>query len=94
MREVHIYRADTDDTEPVTILIEHRLPNIPDVGTDYARKAYGRFASEGAALAEAIWSACPGGTIDALIAALLARRASLFRVPFPTRQSNDDSKGV
>lgn len=91
MREVHIYRADGEDTEPVTIRIERRLPKIPDVGTDYARKASARFASEGAALAEAIWSSCPGGTMDALIAALLARRASLFRVTFPNEKG--DSRG-
>lgn len=88
MPEVHIYRADGEDNEPVTIRIERPLPNIPDVGTDYARKASARFASEGAALAEAIWSSCPGGTVDALISALLARRASLFRVAFPTTKGD------
>jgi hypothetical protein len=81
MRDVHIYRADGEEAQPVTIHIERRVPAINH--PDAARVGYARFASEGAALAEAIWSACPGGTVDALIAALLTRRASLFRVTFP-----------
>lgn len=89
MREVHIYRADGLDPQPTLIRIEeqapqfdHRLPS-----GEYARLAGARFASEGAALAEAIWSSCPGGTVDALIAALLARRSTLLRVTFPQEKS-------
>lgn len=80
-REVHTYRAD-GDVEPVLIRIEVPAPSEP-YSDDYAQTQAARFASEGAALAEAIWSSCPGGTVDALIAALLARRGSLFRVAFP-----------
>jgi hypothetical protein len=84
MREVHIYRADGHDSPPVLIRIEYPLPVIADCKPgDYAVRAAARFASEGAALAEAIWSSCPGGTVDAAIAALLARRSSLLRVTFP-----------
>ena len=81
MRTVNVFRAQgvlaEDCVEQVTINIHQEMP---DVAADRSR-AY--FASEGAALAEAIWAACPGGTIDALIQALLVRRASLLRVPFP-----------
>lgn len=83
MREVHIYRADGPDVEPVLIRIEREAVPITYADPDFARKTSARFASEGAALGEAIWSSCSGGTVDALIAALLARRASLFRVTFP-----------
>jgi hypothetical protein len=84
MREVQIYRADGgDEVQRVVIRIEHEAPRIGYDDRNYAAKAGARFASEGAALAEAIWASCPGGTVDALIAALLARRASLFRVAFP-----------
>lgn len=94
MREVHIYRADGrwtegDGPEPVAIHIVQEAPRL-DHGLpsgEYARLAGARFASEGAALAEAIWSSCPGGTVDALIAALLVRRASLLRVTFPQEKS-------
>lgn len=80
MREVDIFRADGTDVEPTTIRIHHEAPPLPYDG------AYARFTAEGAALAEAIWTSCPGGTVDALIAALLARRASLLRVTFPGEQ--------
>lgn len=83
MREVEIYRADGEDVEPVAIHIRHEAPRIPYGEPDYAQKAQARFISEGAALAEALWASCPGGTVDALIAALLAHRASLLRVTFP-----------
>lgn len=86
VREVHIYRADGtagEGVQPVVIRIEREAPPISYDDPDFARKTGARFASEGAALAEAIWSSCSGGTVDALIAALLARRASLFRVTFP-----------
>lgn len=82
MRHVEIHRAEgvlrEDCVDEVTISIRHPIPDLAD-----SAKARAFYASEGAALAEAIWASCPGGTIDALIAALLARRASLFRVTFP-----------
>lgn len=89
VREVHIYRADGPEVEPALIRIEHEAPDLPHniPSGEYAQRAGVRFASEGAALAEAIWSSCPGGTVDALIAALLARRASLLRVTFPQEAS-------
>lgn len=82
MREVHIYRAD-GEIEPVVIRIEREAPPISYGDPEFATKTSARFASEGAALADVIWSACSGGTVDAVIAALLARRASTFRVAFP-----------
>lgn len=84
-REVHIYRADGEDPQPTLIRIEQQAPQLDYSlpSGEYARQAGARFASEGSALAEAIWSSCPGGTIDALIAALLTRRSTLLRVTFP-----------
>jgi hypothetical protein len=83
MKTVEIFRADGPDVEPVTIHVRHEMPAVPYAAPNFAKQAADRFASEGAALAEALWSSCPGGTVDALIAALLARRASMFRVTFP-----------
>jgi len=86
MREVHIYTAEgvwgTDAPEPVLIRIENEIPALDHglPGGEYARLSAEQFAAEGDALAEAIWSTCPGGTVDALIAALLTRRGSLLRV--------------
>ena len=73
-REVEIYRAHgvvgQDAVEEVTIHIRHEMP---DVDPDRTRAF---FASEGAALADAIWAACPGGTVDMLIRALQARQSA------------------
>lgn len=87
MREVDIYRAD-GDVPKVVIRVEREAPPVSYADPDFVRKTSARFASEGAALAEAIWSSCPGGTVDALIAALLARRASTFRVAFPKEKTH------
>ena len=35
------------------------------------------------ALATVLWATLPGATLDALLAEMLARRASLLRVPMP-----------
>ena len=88
MKTVSIYRAQgirDEGVTPVTIVIEAEVPSKPTAAEQAAM-----YASEGAALAEAIWGACPGGTVDGLIAALLARRASLFRVTFPA--TTDDGQ--
>ena len=46
-------------------------------------------AQQGAALADALFSSLPGGTIDELLAEMMVRRASLFRVPF----ARDEERG-
>jgi hypothetical protein len=40
------------------------------------------YARDAGRLADALWDALPGGTIDRLIVELMERRASLFRVGF------------
>jgi hypothetical protein len=85
MREIHIHRADGSGVEPVVIRIDGQLPEIlySLPSPEFKEQAEALFAEQGAALAEAICSSCPGGTLDALLAALLTRRASLLRVRFP-----------
>ncbi|GAA0550071.1 hypothetical protein GCM10010172_35180 [Paractinoplanes ferrugineus] len=82
IREVHIHRADTtrDPIEPVVIRIEQEIP-LPPWGA--AEQSAALLTADGNALADAIWESCPGGTIDALLASLFARKASQFRVRFP-----------
>lgn len=89
MREVSIFRAEGDEVEAVVIRIEHPMPPFPfdQPTSDFQAQARARYASEGAALAEAIWSSCPGGTVDALVVALLSRRACLLRVAFPQEKN-------
>lgn len=77
---VHVYAAEgthDENVQPVTIVIDGSVPTKPTRELQQAM-----YATEGAALAEAIWRACPGGTVDALIVALMVRRASLYRIPF------------
>lgn len=85
IREVHIHRADTtvEPVEPVVIRIERDMPQVPYSDPDFAAKAAALFQTDGDALAEAIWESCPGGTVDALLSNLFARKASQFRVRFP-----------
>ena len=66
-----------DGGEPVRIALVEEIAVSLDVGK--AREVY---HEQGQILADALWSALPGGTLDILIARLLERRASLFRVPF------------
>lgn len=86
MKEIRIHVAegfhDEDLVEPVLIRIEARRPRADYGSEDFEKRAAELFQADGKALSEAIWGACPGGTIDALIAALLSRRASMFRVRF------------
>jgi hypothetical protein len=81
VKRVNLYAAEgfRDDDSPlsVAIVIDRTVPG--NRSTEQMRALY---ASEGAALADALWSSLPGGTVDALMAALFARRASLFRVTF------------
>ncbi len=83
MREVHIYRADGLDVEPVLISIKRPLP-LGGTLADHSIRA----VVQADALAEAIWSSCPGSTVDALLAALLTRKASLLRVTHPQEKKS------
>lgn len=81
---VSVYHADGG--EPARIAALEEIPRILDAG-----KARTFYNEQGTILAEALWAALPGGTLDVLLARLLERRASLFRVPFGTqREVRDD----
>lgn len=81
MRQVNIRKREPTRDEPVegvAIIIDGKLPPPGErMGT-----AGAAFADDGRALASALLETLPGGTVDALIAELLIRRASLFRVRF------------
>lgn len=83
VREVHIHRADGPEVAPVLIRIEHEQ-ETPQYGDPaFTHRTGEMFKADGKALADAIWEACPGGTISELIAELLSRRACQFRVRMP-----------
>lgn len=80
-RTVRILRAgNVGDMVPPKLTIEVS-EQIHDVAT--LEEARGLHARQGSALADAIMASMPGGTVDALLAELMRRRASLFSVPLP-----------
>lgn len=60
---------------PVTIHIGDRLP--PDDEPQETQRCY---RLDARALADTLWDALPGGTLDVLLAELMQRRSSLLRV--------------
>lgn len=75
-----VYKAGPIGTESVMSLELRAEQEIPEAQTlDQARRMY---EAQGRSIAEALYQSLPGGTLDALLGHLLARRASLLRVRF------------
>ena len=69
--------------EPVpslTITIDEPVPEL-DGGRGWERHARFYFEEQADALVSALCESLPGGTLDRVLAKLLERKASLFRVP-------------
>jgi hypothetical protein len=81
VNEITVHKADATRDESVADAAIH----IDKVMPPYLDPTEGRdlFASDAEQIAEVLFAHLPGGTQDELIAALLRRRASLFRVRFP-----------
>lgn len=78
MNTYTIHRASpTDPGNPVSEATIAIGPSIDD-STDSRLQS----RIDGSVLANALWSHLPGATLDELIACLLSRRASQFRVRF------------
>ena len=80
---LNVYHADGG--VPARIAALEEIPKVLDTG-----KACQLYEHQGQVLADALWSALPGGTLDVLLARLMERRASLFRVPFQDQLENRD----
>lgn len=76
---VSLLRAGSvGNSQPPVLTIEVR-EQIGEVGSlDEARQLHSKQATT---LADAMLASLPGGTVDALLAELMRRRASLFSVP-------------
>lgn len=81
---VDIYHAQPSYSPPVTPVVIRIEQEIPDFGSaeGYAERAQATYADQGRLLADALYGSLPGGTLDALLAELLERRASMLRVRF------------
>ena len=77
MITTNIFKAQpTIENEPIlshVISITDTMPEV--VSLDDARAVY---AKEGTAIADALFSCLPGGTLDALLIEMLDRKRSLF----------------
>lgn len=82
VKVAHVHKAQpigADKTPNLNISATEELPNFTELGriTEFAK-------AEAAELESALYRTLPGATYDQLLAAMLARRASHFRVPFWT----------
>jgi hypothetical protein len=83
-RTVDIYRAqDLGPNTPVDPVIIRIVPSLPEISSEnYVKDSSEQFRQQGKLLCDALLDALPGGTVDALLAELHTRKASMFRVPF------------
>ncbi len=86
-KAVRIYKASrtVDPVPGVIIEIVEAIPDPhPTEHTDELLRECERiYDTQATALANALMGSLPGGTLDRLIAILLQRKASFFRVPWP-----------
>lgn len=87
---VHVHRADPvrDDkpVRPAALVIDLDQPTDTYSSPEaYAHAARARFTTDAATIADTLFSALPGGTLDALLAEILTRRGTLLRVPLEPR---------
>jgi hypothetical protein len=80
VKTINFYRAEPINDhggEPTPI-----AEQIPAMGVENfsVKDAQALYATQGRVLADALYDSLPGGTLDELLAELLQRRASLFRV--------------
>lgn len=81
---VNIHRADATRDQPVPPVVIAIDLTQPVHGGGYEAEARALFADDAHRLADALYAALPGGTFDALLGELLARKACLLRVPMPS----------
>ncbi|MBL8473815.1 MAG: hypothetical protein JNM98_18640 [Rhodocyclaceae bacterium] len=80
-RRVSLLRASSVGSEnppALTIEVHEQIGEVGSLSLNEARQLHSRQA---AALADALLASLPGGTVDALLAELMRRRASLLSVP-------------
>lgn len=86
MRTVKIFKANRTlkdrPVESVTVVISTDLPPLPLKRGDVWDNHLKRFTKQGQLLAANLHAVLPGGTFDALLAAMLKLKASHFVVSF------------
>ncbi len=81
-----IYKARSDLTAPLDIIISEELPEPPyregETTNEWLLRSTEQFDEQGAKLEEALHSVLPGGTYDRLLGCMLTRKASHFVISF------------
>lgn len=78
---VHAAQPIRDEPAPAgRIVIATTLP--PFDGGDWRDRTVALYAADAKAIVDVLLDTLPGGTVDQVLAELLLRKASLFRVPF------------
>jgi hypothetical protein len=91
MTDIHVHVADPTGSKVVPPVIIHiDLPRPRDEGDDWADEARARHRADAVAIADTLWAGLPGGTLDDLVAEMMTRRASLFRVPMLAPRTNGE----
>lgn len=76
---ISLLRAGSVGNNHPPILTVEVREQIPEVGS--LEETHALYTEQGMALANAILTSLPGGTVDILLAELFRRRASLFSAP-------------
>jgi hypothetical protein len=94
MTEIHVHAADATREQAVPPVVIHiDRPQPREQGDGWMNEARARHRHDAKMLANALWAGLPGGTLDELVAEMLARRATLFRVPMLAPPTDDDAAG-
>ena len=84
MKTIRVHKAGRlrgeTPVEVLTIVCDQEMPEITGDNTVATLRSI--FQNDGKALADAMFEHLPGGTIDELLAEMMTRRASMFRVSF------------
>lgn len=85
LRSITLYKAHASRSEDIPDLRIVATRMVPDglyQGKGAYQEARDFYATQGQTLCDLLRASLPGGTVDALLVALLNARRSLLRVPF------------
>ncbi len=69
-----------DAVPDLTIVATETVPALPDILDEYAREYEELYSAQACEIADRLQASLPGGTWDRLLAEMMKRQASLYRV--------------
>lgn len=79
MRDISICKAQGFREKPIESVTISFVDEVPNCKT--LQDAHDIYDADGKALCEILFSVLPGGTVDRLMAAMLLKKATSFKVP-------------